>query len=163
MPLRLIVAVAIVMETFTILDEIFRNTEFHANANYHTFQELVFHTDRMTTWINEYSNHVLNLNDSIHSLSLCESIARYNNIILLHNEIELFFDQLQSVISLLEQDEDWMYFNRELPINYYSNIDNMGENIRLTGNTLIEALRSLEDAIREADPAFTFLHSLWFE
>lgn len=161
MPLVLVVGIACVIEGFRQLDEAFRTTELDPGTAVITLQEFVLQTNRMLRIVNQYSALVLNFNETIHSLSFEECILRYNNIIALHREIEVLFDNVQDVISILEQNNVGMYNN--IPISYYAVVENMGEDIRVAGNLLVETLRSLEDAIRLADPLFAFLDTLWFE
>lgn len=161
-PLILYVGFSVMQEVFTSIDELFRTSDFHPDANYVNFYHLGQEISWLISEVNRYSSTVLNFNQSIHLLSLNDSVIIYNNIIALHNEIEFLFHELENVLSILDHDNG-LYINRELPLNYYSRLDSMGEDIRLAGNLLIETLRSLEDAIREADPVFQFLDRLWFE
>lgn len=117
-----------------------------------------------TNYVNHIARSTLDMRDILnYQTDLAGSITRYNNMIRLHNEIENIFEVVQNAISTLEEFNTTVrdinnYFN--ILGAYYEILNEQGEDLRLAGNLFVDAIRSLEEKIRNENPNFAFLNQL---
>jgi hypothetical protein len=118
------------------------------NTYYREMLELTNQIARITQAINNLSNGVLNL-EEFSSSSLSENMLRYQNLLNLSSVLEELFDDVQTIIGQLENlsdDSDFLISENTLNLQ--------GDNLRESGNLLVQAIRSLEERIISENPAF---------
>ena len=95
------------------------------------------------------------------NLTINESMDRYRNITTLHLHVEELFHHLQRIVTEIENyPSDSPYYSTNV---WRIMFNDLGDKLREENNLLVEALRSLEDSIRDINPAFEFLPRQWFE